>query len=266
MAESLTFCEDCMSVMARYPDKYFDLAVVDPPYGVNIGKHGTIGGAVPVGPKAQIGGAERDGHMPFGDKSAWRKARKEHEAEIKSLYPAKTGTVFEPKVYHAFDDSTIPDSAYFAELQRVSKHRIIWGGNYFLDFLGRTNCMIFWDKDRHDLDFADGEFAWTDFAEPSRRFLFRWNGLLQGNMKNKETRIHPTQKPVALYAWIFQRYAKPGFKILDTHLGSGSSRIAAYDAGLDFVGCELDKVYFELEEERFARHAAQGNLFLELDG
>ena len=123
--------------------------------------------------------------------------------------------------------------------------------------------MIFWDKARDCIDFADGEIAWTSFKSPVRRFLFRWNGMLQGDMKNKAIRFHPTQKPVQLYEWILKNFAKPGDKILDTHLGSGSSRIAAYDAGLDFVGYEIDKTYFDLQEERFAAHTAQQSLFVD---
>ena len=167
-----------------------------------------------------------------------------------------------PKIYHSFDDQKPPDAAYFAELKRVSKNQIIWGGNYFLDHLGPTPCMVFWDKGRDGLNFADGEFAWTSFKSPARRFYFKWNGMLQQDMKNKEDRIHPTQKPVQLYAWLYRNFAPEGDRILDTHLGSGSSRIAAWDAGLDFVGCEIDKVYFDLQEKRFEAHAAQGNLFL----
>ena len=122
--------------------------------------------------------------------------------------------------------------------------------------------MIFWDKCRDGINFADGEIAWTSFKSPTRRFTFRWNGMLQGDMANKENRIHPTQKPVALYQWLYKNFAKEGDKILDTHLGSGSSRIAAYDMGLDFYGYEIDETYFKLQEERFERHTAQGNLFL----
>jgi site-specific DNA-methyltransferase (adenine-specific) len=168
-----------------------------------------------------------------------------------------------PKIYHPFDDTKIPDAEYFSELRRVSKNQIIWGGNYFLDFLTSTECMIFWDKCRDGLNFADGEIAWTSFKQPTRRYTFKWNGMLQGDMKNKEDRFHPTQKPVALYRWIFHHYAKQGDKILDTHLGSGSSRIAAYDAGLDFVGYEIDETYFRLQEERFARHTSQMSLFID---
>ena len=144
---------------------------------------------------------------------------------------------------------------------RVAKAVVIWGGNFFLDYLGKASCLIVWDKKRRGMDQADCEIAWTNLHGQSRIFEFRWNGMLQGDMKNKEERIHPTQKPVALYAWIFANYAKPGDKILDTHLGSGSSRIAAYDAGLDFVGYEIDEEYFRKQEERFARHTAQISFF-----
>lgn len=123
-------------------------------------------------------------------------------------------------------------------------------------------CWIVWDKDNGDNYFADCELAYTSFKSAVRKFKYRWQGMLQESVKNKEIRIHPTQKPIALYAWIFARYAKPGDKILDTHLGSGSSRIAAYDAGLDFVGCEIDKDYFAAQEERFAAHTAQLSLFV----
>lgn len=125
--------------------------------------------------------------------------------------------------------------------------------------------MIVWDKGRRGLDQADCEIAWTDLKGQSRVFNFKWNGMLQEDMKHKEKRIHATQKPVALYTWRFKRYAKRGDRILDTHLGSGSSRIAAYDLGLDFVGCELDPTYFKLQEERFNEYAAQQSFFI-LDG
>ena len=167
-----------------------------------------------------------------------------------------------PKSYHSFDDQKPPDAEYFSELKRVSKDQIIWGGNYFLDHLGPTPCMIFWDKGRDGINFADGEFAWTSFKRPARRFFFKWNGMLQQDMKNKEERIHPTQKPVQLYAWLYRNFAQEGFRILDTHLGSGSSRIAAWDAGLNFWGYEIDKVFYDLQEKRFEAHASQGNLFL----
>lgn len=131
-----------------------------------------------------------------------------------------------------------------------------------MDNLGKASCIIVWDKGRRNMDQADCEIAWTSLKGQSRIFDFKWNGMLQGDMKNKETRIHPTQKPVALYRWIFKNYAKQGDKIIDTHLGSGSSRIAAFDANLDFWGYEIDKTYFDLQEKRFQEHTSQQNLFL----
>lgn len=145
-----------------------------------------------------------------------------------------------------------PGEEYFAELARVSKNQVIWGGNYF--GLPPTRCFLVWDKCNISEEFtmAMCEYAWTSFNDNAKLLRF---------VPQDKSRFHPTQKPVKLYAWIFLRYAKPGDKILDTHLGSGSSRIAAYDAGLDFVGFEIDDVYFRLEEERFAEHTAQVSLF-----
>lgn len=214
-----------MEYMRTLPDKAFDLAVVDPPYGINFSgksdKHdGIVGGA----------GAASNRH------------------------------------YHIFDDSKPPGADYFSELRRVSAAQIIFGGNYFADFLPPTACWLVWDKRCHDNmrnNFADCELAWgSPQLGPARVFRFVWMGMIQGG-SGREERFHPTQKPVELYKWIFSRFAKPGDRILDTHLGSGSSRIAAYDLGLDFVGCELDPVYYKLEEERFARHSQQLNLFID---
>ena len=153
---------------------------------------------------------------------------------------------------------------YFDELFRVSKNQIIWGGNYFVPEIGRESmCWLVWDKCHPDgVNYADVELAYTSFRRSARIFRYLWNGFVQQNMKNKEVRIHPTQKPVALYEWIFQNFAETGHKVLDTHLGSGSSRIAAYDAGLDFVGLGIDKEYFDKQEERFAAHTAQISLFV----
>lgn len=162
-----------------------------------------------------------------------------------------------------FDDSSPPDADAFRELKRVSRKLIVWGGNFFLDNLGPASCMIIWDKKRRGMDQADCEIAWTNLDGQSRIFDYRWNGMLQQNMKEKEVRIHATQKPVDLYAYIYRlAKAKPGDRVLDPYLGSGSSRIAAYDMGLSFWGYEIERVYFDLQEERFEAHAAQGNLFL----
>ena len=229
-SESAFVCADCMDVMRRFPDKYFDLAIVDPPYGINV--TGTPGG----GGKASIGGAK-----PFGKN--------------------RGGLAVSPKTYKAFDDSHTPDAAYFSELERVAKHRIIFGGNYFLEHLGATECIIVWDKKRRGLNFADCEIAWTDFKMPCRIFEFKWNGMLQGDMKNKEHRIHPTQKPVALYRWLIDRFTKPTDIILDTHVGSASSLIAAQALNRRFVGCELDSYYYQQAMKRFRQESAQLTMF-----
>lgn len=199
---------DCMAYMAQFPDKFFDLAVVDPPYGINVD-----GGIIGISRKAS-----------------------------NKVYAKKSW------------DSQAPDEAYFKELQRVSKQQIIWGANHFISRIPiDSSCWIVWNKENGNNPFADCELAWTSFKQAVRMFTFRWQGMLQGNMKHKEERIHPTQKPIALYAWIFSNFARGGQKILDTHLGSGSSRIAAFYAGLDFYACELDKEYFDKANERFEK-------------
>jgi len=145
---------------------------------------------------------------------------------------------------------------------RVSKNQIIWGANHFISKIPYDSpAWVVWDKQNGENDFADCELAWTSFDSAVRIFRFRWAGMLQGDMKNKEIRIHPTQKPVALYKWLLSNYAKEGDKILDTHLGSGSSRIACYDGGFDFVGFELDKEYFDASVKRFEIFKSQGKLF-----
>ena len=168
------------------------------------------------------------------------------------------------KDYHPIfgKDREPPSVGYFEELKRVSKNQIIWGANHFIDLIPfRSSCWLVWDKDNGGTDFADCELAYTSFNSAVRKFTFKWQGMLHGNMKHKEKRIHPHQKPVALYKWILSHYAKAGDTILDTHLGSGSSRIAAYDMGFDFVGIEIDKEYFEEQEKRFKEHRVQLSLF-----
>jgi site-specific DNA-methyltransferase (adenine-specific) len=210
---------DCMEYMAGLPDKAFELAIVDPPYG--IGEN--------------------------GDRNA-----------------SRTGGLAKAKDYKAFagGDAEPPPIAYFTEMQRVSVNQIIWGANHFIDRIGKpSSCWIVWDKVNGGTDFADSELAWTSFKTAVRNFRFQWSGMLQGNMKNKEHRIHPTQKPVALYEWLLTNYAKPGDRILDTHLGSGSSAIAAHNLGFDFVGMELDPDYYAAAVKRFEQHKAQARLF-----
>lgn len=148
-----------------------------------------------------------------------------------------------------------PDQVYFDELKRISKHQIIFGCQYFIEFLKNTNCFIIWDKCIDGL-YSDAEIAWTSFNSATRIFVFKWAGMLQQNMKNKEHRIHPTQKPVALYKWLLHNYAKEGDLILDTHVGSASSLIACEDMGFNYVGFELDKNYYEAATNRLQNHIA----------
>jgi len=153
-------------------------------------------------------------------------------------------------------DSNIPTEEYFSQLRRVSLNQIIFGGNYFN--LGATPCYLVWDKDNSENKYADCELAWTSFSSAVRKVRHRWHGFLQEDMAHKEIRIHPTQKPVALYKWLLTNYAKPGQTILDTHLGSGSIAIACHDAGFALTGFELDSDYHAAAVSRFNKHKAQG--------
>lgn len=161
-----------------------------------------------------------------------------------------------------FDDSSPPDTEAFRELRRVSRNQIFFGWNFYADKLPPASCVIVWDKKRRGMDQADCELAWTSFKGQSRIFEYRWNGMLQEHAGSlKEERIHATQKPIDLYRWIIRTWTKPGDKICDPYLGSGSSRIAAWDAGLDFWGYEIQPEYFRLQEERFQQYASQISLF-----
>ena len=214
------FNADCMAVMANYPDKYFGLAVVDPPYGI-------------------------------GEDGSKNKSR---------------GKLAIAKDYKSFagNDIKSPDLEYFNELIRISRNQIIWGANHFISKIPfDSSCWIVWDKINGENDFADCEIAWTSFTTAVRKFTFRWNGMLQGDMANKESRIHPTQKPIALYKWLLSKYAKPGDKILDTHGGSMSSVIACIDGGFDMVCSELDKDYFDAAVNRINKHVRQMDMFNE---
>ena len=236
---NIAYCRDCMEALREYPDKHFDLCVADPPYGLNItGRHRAEGADTHTHTgRATIVGGEFNRACCFGK-----------DGHI---------SVVQRKFYPVFDDSSPPDAEVFRELERVSRKLIIWGGNFFLDHLGPASCMIVWDKKRRGLTQADCEIAWTNLKGQSRVFEWKWNGMLQQDMKHKEKRIHATQKPVALYRYLFEHWAEPGDKILDPYLGSGSSRIAAWEAGLDFTGYEINETYFRLQEERFAEHTAQ---------
>jgi len=168
------------------------------------------------------------------------------------------------KDYKSFagDDLQPPNKDYFLELQRVSKNQIIWGANHFMQNIALgSSCWIVWDKMTGESDFADCELAYTSFKTAVRKFQFRWSGMLQGDMKNKELRIHPTQKPVKLYEWLLSNYAKEGDRILDTHGGSMSSALACHNAGFDLVLCELDKDYFDAGVSRYEQHIKQLLMF-----
>jgi site-specific DNA-methyltransferase (adenine-specific) len=165
------------------------------------------------------------------------------------------------KVKKDYDLSSLngaPKEDYWIELKRVSKNQIIWGVNHYEKIFGRGR--IVWDKDNTGL-YSDCELAYHSFSDVTRKFKWRWNGMLQGDMKNKETRIHPTQKPVKLYEWILDKYAKEGDKILDTHLGSGSIAIACHNRGFDLTGFEIDKEYFDNACERLRVHQSQLTMF-----
>ena len=157
------------------------------------------------------------------------------------------------------DDLKAPDMVYFIELQRVSKNQILWGANHFIQNIPNANSSswLVWDKVNGATDFADCELALTSFKTAVRKFTFQWHGMIQGDMKNKEQRIHPTQKPVKLYNWIYANYAEEGQKILDTHGGSFSNAIAAHYAKMHFVGCELDEDYYKAAVERIRKETRQ---------
>ena len=206
-APSIVYNMDCIAGMKHYPDNYFDLAVVDPPYG--------------LGNRLSDGGGK-----------------------LKNTPMAK--------LYRNKDWDVLPNKEYFIELFRVSRDQIIWGGNYFLNHLPASRCMLCWDKKQKMPTLSSWEMAWTSFDKPSKSFYKSSTDL---------NRMHPTQKPIELYDWIFKNYAKDGYKIIDTHLGSGSSRISANKNGLDFTGFEIDLEYYEKSEKRFKNFISQQRLF-----
>lgn len=218
-----------MQLMARYPDKYFELAIVDPPYG--IGEDGSKN-------------SSRGNVTNFGSKSKAITKSKEYKG-------------------FAGNDKEPMSKDFFIELQRVSVNQIIWGANHFIENIPAANSSswVVWNKKNGDNDFADCELAYTSFKKAVRMFEFKWNGMLQQDMANKEIRIHPTQKPVALYKWLLDKYAKQGDKILDCFLGSGSIAIACHDYGFDLTACELDTDYYNAAMKRINNHTAQLKLF-----
>jgi len=195
--------QDCLESMKQMKDNQFDLAIVDPPYGINITKNKRLNN---------------------NSKKDW--------------------------------DKEIPTPEYFKELFRVSKNQIIWGGNYFIEYLKNTRCYLNWDKLNHSDTYADCEMAWTSFDKNAKIFKYMWDGNRYGfigaiqGVGKKSIRTHPTQKPVALYEWLLMNYAKEGDTILDTHLGSGSIAIACHNLGYDLTGYEIDKDYYEAATKR----------------
>jgi len=216
--------------LPSYPDKFFNLAIIDPPYGIGEdgSKNESRGKAVRFGPKFKQGG---------------------------SIVPAKN---YKP---YTGNDKEPPTAEYFKQLFRVSKNQIIFGANHFMDRICKASpCWIVWDKQNGECDFADCEIAWTSFRSAVRKVDFKWNGFLQGNMTDRESRLHPNQKPVALYRWLLENYAKPGDLILDTHVGSASSLIACEQMGFNYVGFELDPDYYADAVKRMKK-GIQTNLF-----
>jgi site-specific DNA-methyltransferase (adenine-specific) len=203
---------DNMELMAQYPDKYFDLAIVDPPYGLG---------------KRLIEG---------GKKGGMGSLRKLADSKVEGW-------------------DKIPTEEYFTELKRISKNQIIWGGNYFLDYLGSNDGLIIWDKMNGTNALADAEIAWKSLSGTTR--IFRMHHFSTGY----DDKIHPTQKPVKLYEWLLHNYAKEGDKILDTHLGSGSIAIACHNMKFDLTACELDKDYFDAAMKRIKNHTNQVRMF-----
>lgn len=203
---------DCMEVMKTFKDKQFDLAIVDPPYGI---------------------GADK----------------KNSKRELKSKKSAAISSDFGGQIW----DSAIPTEEYFAELKRVSKKQIIWGANYF----GLVGGMLYWHKNVTMPTYSTGELAYLSWLQKIDFVNITWHGMLQQNMKNKEERIHPTQKPVALYKWLLKNYAEEGDTILDTHFGSLSIGIACHDLKFDLTAIELDKDYYQMAKQRLLDYKKQ---------
>jgi len=205
--------EDCMAAMRKIPDKYFQLAICDPPYGLGI-----------------------DG----------QKERIHKNPKHNRKYHKRKGW-----------DTSPPPPEYFKELERISVNQIIWGGNYFVQMLGRgTKGWIVWDKGQHGLSMSDCELAYSSFNKPTRVVVIN-----RAELQRDGTTFHPTQKPVKLYEWILSNYAEPGDKIIDTHAGSGSCLIACYRLGFEFIGFEIDSEYYIKAKERLERERTHLRLF-----
>ena len=215
--------DDCMNIMAGYPDGYFDLAIVDTPYGIKADK-----------------------------KNSTSKKQSKKSATASQDYGNQEW------------DNEVPPIEYFKELMRISRHQIMWGVNYYPYNLFAEG-RIYWDKKVTMPTYSDGELAYCSKLNSIKTFEFAWHGMIQGDMSNKEKRIHPTQKPIRLYSWLYENFAKPNYKVIDTHLGSGSNAIAAHyyltGEGAEFVGTEIDNDYYNASIKRIAEETRQLKLF-----
>lgn len=208
---------DSLEALKKMPDNAYDLAIVDPPYGIDVTNQS----------QGKGGGVAR-----------------------KIDYIKKDW------------DKSAPNKYYFEELMRVSVNQVIWGANHFISRIPYdSSCWVIWDKDNGATDFADCELAWTSFNTAARKLKWKWSGMLQQDMKNKETRIHPTQKPVKLYEWLLDNYAKEGDTILDTHLGSGSIALACHNRGYNLDAYEIDTDYYMSATNRLKQHQQQLTMF-----
>ena len=216
---SVVYLEDCVKALKRFDDNYFDVAIVDPPYGLNVSALSNYG---------ESGGTDK----------RWNTSKKDF---------------YKPKDW----DKATPTAEYWEQLFRVSKNQIVWGWNYFVEYFDSCPSYIVWNKEASG-NYSDCEIAWCSYKGTNKIFKWLWNGFRK---QQPEERIHPTQKPVALYDWIIQNYCAEANLILDTHVGSGSSRIAAAKAGKQFIGFEIDPEYYEKQEKRFNDWNSQLRMF-----
>ena len=212
--------EDCMELLKRTPNNFYDISICDPPYGIDADK-------------------------------------KNSKKELKTKKSATLSKDYGSQEW----DSDVPTIEYFNELKRVSKKQIIWGVNYYPYSELFVGGRLFWDKGVTMPTYSKGELAYLSWLNSIDVVKIDWHGMIQHDMKNKEIRIHPTQKPVALYKWILDKYAKEGDKILDTHGGSCSLAIACHDYGYELTACELDKEYYDKAIQRIKNHVSQLKLF-----
>ena len=211
MEENKLYNMDCLVFMKGLPDKCFDLVLTDPPYGIGASSKNFIRQGKQTGKSKAVSGLNYE-------VSEW--------------------------------DNKSPSKEYFDEMIRVSKNQIIFGGNYFVEYLKNSSCWIVWDKNNGDNLYADCELAWTSFDSAVRKIKYTWHGMIQENMKNKDVRFHPTQKPTEVMKWILDKYSKEGETILDPFMGSGTTCVAAKLLKRNYIGIEIDKKYCKIAEDR----------------